>query len=89
MCCPLAGLRIRIDYFKRYPNMVKAYIRAGQKFRETHPEAKSTHLYNDVYEWFYRDVFCYSQAEFEQSKEGMFGIPDYKQFLEEQFNIKL
>ena len=89
MCCPLAGHRVRIEYFKRYPNMVKAYIRAGHKFRDTHPEAKSTHLYNDVYEWFYRDVFCYSQAEFEQSKEGMFGIPDYKQFLEKQFNIKL
>ena len=89
MCCPLAGLRVRIDYFKRYPNMVKAYIRAGQRYRDTHPDAKTVKAYGSVYEWFYRDVFCYRQSDFEQSKEGMFGIPDYKQFLEEQFNIKL
>jgi hypothetical protein len=69
--------------------MVKAYIRAGQKFRDTHPDAKSTHLYNDVYEWFYRDVFCYSHAEFEQTKGGMFGIPDYRQYLADYFGIDL
>ena len=89
MCCPLAGHRVRIEYFKRYPNMVKAYIRAGQKFRDLHPQAKSTNLYANVYEWFYRDVFCYSQSEFEQTKVGLFGIPDYKEYLENFFNIKL
>lgn len=89
MCCPLAGHRVRIDYFKRYPNMVKAYIRAGQKFRDTHPNAKSTNLYNNVYEWFYRDVFCYSQAEFEKTKSGIFGNSDYKKMLEDYFCIEL
>ena len=88
MCCPLAGHRVRIEYFKRYPNMVKAYLRAGQKFRDLHPQAKSTNLYANVYEWFYRDVFCYSQSEFEQTKVGLFGIPDYKEYLENFFNIK-
>ena len=89
MCCPLAFYKKRIEQFKEHPNMVKAYIRAGQKFRDTHPDAKSTNLYNDVYEWFYRDVFCYSHAEFEQTKVGLFGIPDYKEYLENYFNIKL
>lgn len=89
MCCPLAGLRVRIDYFKKYPNMVKAYLRAGQKFRDTHPNAKSTNIYGNVFEWFYRDVFCYTQKEFEQTKSGMFGPPDYKQYLMDFFNIKL
>lgn len=89
MCCPLAGLRIRIDYFKRYPNMVKAYIRAAQRYRDKHPDAKTVKAYDNVYEWFYRDVFCYRQSDFEQSKQGLFGNPDYKSFLEQQFNIKL
>ena len=89
MCCPLASYKKRIEQFKEHPNMVKAYIRAGQKYRDTHPDAKSTHLYNDVYEWFYRDVFCYSQAEFEQTKGGMFGIPDYRQYLADYFGIDL
>ena len=89
MCCPLAGLRIRIDYFKRYPNMVKAYIRAAQRYRNKHPDAKTVKAYDNVYEWFYRDVFCYRQSDFEQSKQGLFGNPDYKSFLEQQFNIEL
>ena len=49
MCCPLAGLRIRIDYFKRYPNMVKAYIRAAQRYRDMHPDAKTVKAYDKVY----------------------------------------
>lgn len=89
MCCPLAGLRIRIDYFKRYPNMVKAYIRAAQRYRDKHPDAKTVKAYDNVYEWFYCDVFCYRQSDFEQSKQGLFGNPDYKSFLEQQFNIEL
>jgi phosphoadenosine phosphosulfate reductase len=89
MCCPLAGLRISIDYFKRYPNMVKAYIRAAQRYRDKHPDAKTVKAYDNVYEWFYRDVFCYRQSDFEQSKQGLFGNPDYKSFLEQQFNIEL
>lgn len=89
MCCPLAGHRVRIDYFRKYPKMVKAYIRAGQRFRDTHPDAKTTVSYSDVYEWFYRDVFCYSQQEFEKSRDGLFGKPDYKQFLEDYFKVKL
>lgn len=89
MCCPLAGHRVRIDYFRKYPKMVKAYIRAGQRFRDTHPDAKTTVSYSDVYEWFYRDVFCYSQQEFEKSMDGLFGKPDYKQFLEDYFKVKL
>lgn len=89
MCCPLAGLRIRIDYFKRYPNMVKAYIRAAQRYRDKHPDAKTVKAYDNVYEWFYRDVFCYRQSDFEQSKQGLFGNPDYKSFLEQCFKIDL
>ena len=89
MCCPLAGLRVRIDYFKRYPRMVRAYIRAGQKYRDTHQDAKTVKAYGSVYEWFYRDVFCYRQSDFEQSKQGMFGTPDYKQFLMDYFGIEL
>lgn len=89
MCCPLAGLRLRIEQFKRYPNMVKAYLRAVQKFRDTHPNAKTIKIYDNVYEWFYRELFCYTQADFEQTKNGFWGTPDYKQYLSSYFGIKL
>jgi len=89
MCCPLASTRKRIEQFEKWPNMVKAYIRAGQKFRDSHPDAKTTKMYNDVYEWFCRDVFFERQWMWEDSRGGMFGEIDYKKFLEDKFNIVL
>lgn len=40
MCCPLATERKRILYFKEYPRMARAYLRAGQRFWDNHPDAK-------------------------------------------------
>ena len=89
MCCPLAYYKKRIVYFEQYPNMVKAYIRAGQKYLDTHPESKTAKTYSSVYEWFVRDVFYEKQSDWEQSRQGMFEPMDSKAFLEEKFNIKL
>lgn len=89
MCCPLAYYKKRIEQFKEYPNMVKAYIRAGQKFRDTHPDAKTIKTFPTVYHQFVRDVFFERQKDFEERQEGMFGEVDYKQFLMDYFNIKL
>ncbi len=69
--------------------MVKAYIRAQQKFRDTHPDSKNAKLYADVYEWAVREFFYDRQWQFEQSRSGMFGNPDYKQFLMDYFGIEL
>ncbi len=57
MCCPLAYYKKRIEYFKKYPNMVKAYCRAAQKFIDAHPNNATVQKYADVYEWFTREVF--------------------------------
>ena len=89
MCCPLAFYKKRIEQFKQYPNMVKAYIRAGQKFRDTHPDAKSIKTHPTVYRQFVRDVFFERQKAFEEYEGNMFGQVDCKKFLEEYFNIKL
>ena len=90
MCCPLAFYKKRIEQFKQHPNMVKAYIRNGQKFRDTHPDAKSIKTHPTVYQQFVRDVFYERQQAFEQSQGGLFAEDiDYKKFLEDYFNIKL
>ena len=89
MCCPLAFYKKRIEQFKQYPNMVKAYIRAGQKFRDNHPDAKSIKTHPTVYRQFVRDVFFERQKAFEEYEGNMFGQVDYKQFLEDYFQIKL
>ena len=57
LCCPLQGRRSRIQAFQKYPNMVKAYIRALSKFRATHPNSKAILSHTDVYAQFVHDVF--------------------------------
>lgn len=89
MCCPLASTNKRLAQFRERPNMVKAYIRAEQKYRDTHPDAKKTKRYADVYEWAVREFFYDKQWKFEQSKGGLFGNPDYKKLLEDYFKLKL
>lgn len=89
MCCPLASKKHRIEEFKKYPNMVKAYIRAGQQFRDTHPNAALTQRYENIYDAFVRLLFYESDQEFQQNKFGLFGKTDYKQLLMDYFNITL
>ena len=40
MCCPLASKKKRIEQFKRWPGMVKAYVNAGRRFLDTLPNAR-------------------------------------------------
>ena len=85
MCCPLQSAKKRIESFKQYPNMVKAYIRAAQKFLDKPHKNKR---YADVYEWFARDVFYQSSEEFYSANAGFFPKPNYKEMLETIFKIK-
>lgn len=90
MCCPLQWKGKRLQSFKKYPGMVRFYLRNGEKFRQRHPDGAQTLKYADVYEWFVRDVFYDSQEKWEASKGGLFDErPDYKKFLEDYFNITL
>lgn len=87
LCCPLAYKPKRIQQFKEHPNMVKAYIRAGQSYMDKHPRVKEK--YSDVYTWFVRDVFYPDvPREWEQLNNGIFAPPNYREFLENYFNIK-
>lgn len=89
MCCPLAYRKKRIAEFKRYPNMVKAYIRAGQQYRDTHPDAVFTKNYDNIYDAFVRFLFYENDRDFKQNNVGIFGKTNYKECLENYFKIKL
>ncbi len=89
MCCPLAYYKKRIDYFKRYPGMVKAYCRAAQKFIDSHPDNKTVKKYTDVYEWFVRELFFERQGCWEDHKAVSQFMPiNYREFLERYFGIE-
>lgn len=70
--------------------MVKAYIRAVQKYRAIHPNSKAVNTYPDAYTHFVRDVFYPDiPKQWEELNNGLFDKPDYKQFLMDYFKIKL
>ena len=89
MCCPLVYYKRRIKEFQARPNMVKAYIRAGRKYLETHPNSELKKKYHDEYAYFVRNLFFDREEKFEMFDQSIFGRPDYKKFLEEFFNITL
>ena len=80
--------------FKEDPRMVRFYIKAAQKYLETHPNNKITKLFNgNAYDWFTSQVFCDGERQFRE----LFGASpifkndaiNTKAFLEKQFDIKL
>ena len=89
MCCPLISRRKRIIQFQKYPKIAKAYLRAGKRFMDTHPDSMTCQRYDNVYEWFTRDVFYSSNADWNKVSTGLFGKPDFKKFLEDKFGIDL
>lgn len=89
MCCPLASKTKRIEQFKTYPNMVKAYVRAMDKYIKSHPQKAINHK-SDPFMWFVRETFFERQAEWDAHCSSLFDEDiDYKAFLENYFNIKL
>lgn len=92
MCCPLAYYKKRLLQFKKYPGMVKAYLRCGEEFLKSHPESKTAKRYSDVYEYFVANIFFKNYKDFVKAKlEGsMFSDkPDYKKLIEDYFHITL
>ena len=92
MCCPLMYYKKRLQQFKQWPGMVKAYIRCGEEFLKSHPESKLAKQYSDVYEYFVANAFFAYQRDYAKAKlEGnIFSYkPDYKKLIEDYFKIKL
>jgi hypothetical protein len=69
--------------------MVRAYIRAVQKYLDTHKETKSYAIYTDAYEWFARDVLFDNTQKWNDANIGLFGKPNWKKELERIFGIDL
>lgn len=92
MCCPLAYYKKRLQDFKRYPGMVKAYLRCGHEYFRSHSESKVAEQYSDVYEYFVANVFFEHHRDYIKAKLGwdiFTGSTDYKKLIEDYFNIKL
>ena len=89
--CPLTR-RGQLEDFKNNPKLVKLWVKAGQKWWSTHPNANSHKMFNNIYELFVHNVFFYSYDDFRNSVDGgLFkeNAINCKDFIEKQFNIKL
>ena len=88
-CCPLMSKKQRAKAFKEKPSMVKAYIRFGKRWWDSHPNANSRNKFDNIYDLFFQNVFCDTYAEYQKKVGGLFGKLDTKQYLEEYFKIDL
>ena len=93
MCCPLAYYKKRLQQFKQWPGMVKAYLRFGNEYFKSHPETTTAKSHPDVYEYFVVNTFFDNFRDYVKSDIGggmFYDKPtDYKKLIEEYFKIEL
>lgn len=85
--CPLASKNKRVEFFKRNPKWLKAWLRAGERH---YSQPKFQKKFSDGYEAFYYILFGGRLDVFNESKRSLFDEDlDFKKILEEIFNTKL
>lgn len=88
--CPMKSDNGRGDYL-RYPTMLKARIKAHQKYLETHPNSKTIEYFGNSYNAIFFQMFCNNLSEYrlKMSTDLWGGQLDAKQFLEDYFKTEL
>ena len=91
MGCPLKSKGKRIQEFKENPKLLKAWIRAGQKFytSEKYQKGKSKYKFKDAFEAMGYQLYCDNMEQFKEKTYGMFGDFDWKEFLQKEFKIDM
>lgn len=91
MGCPLKSKKKRIQEFKDNPKLLKAWIRAGQKYykSEKYQNGKAKHKFKDAFEAMGYMLYCDSVEQFKEKTYTLFGEFDWKAFLQDEFNIDM
>ena len=89
--CPLQSRKKRIQEFKDNPKMLKAWIRAGQKYflSDKYQKGKSYFKFKDAFESMGYQLHCDNIEQFKEKTYGMFGDFDWKEFLQKEFKIDM
>ena len=86
--CPLASKRKRILQFKKYPKLVRQYIRYGQIWFDKHDNQNSK--YRNAINKFVCDLFYDSDYNrFMEATNTLYGKTDWRKYLEDYFKIDL
>ena len=92
MGCPLVSTKKRIEEFKRYPGMVRLYVKAAQVFFDNHPDSKMRAYLDNAAEWFVMSLYCNSVADFKRrfKDDNLFHQhTDCKDYLQTEFGITI
>lgn len=87
--CPMATEWKRREQYRQYPRLLKAQIKAANKFFISHPNSKIHKYLNSIYDMFYRDLFYRSNRDYISDNEGLLFPRDSKAILENYFKIDL
>ena len=89
--CPLQSRKKRVQEFKDNPKMLKAWIRAGQKYflSDKYQKGKSYFKFKDAFESMGYQLYCDNIEQFKEKTYGMFGEFDWKEFLQREFKINM
>lgn len=85
IACPLQNRSSRIEEFRKYPGFVKQYIKHGQIYLDTHRHTKQGKEFANSYQLFILNVFCDNMEQYHEIIDNN----DPKEFIENEFNIKL
>lgn len=86
--CPLKSDN-GISDFKRYPKLMKLWIKNGSIWFDTHQELKSHKKFDNIYNLLFHNLFCNSYQDYIYKTTGLFGNLDCKEWLEDYFKIDL
>ena len=89
--CPLQSRKKRIQEFKDNPKMLKAWIRAGQKYflSDKYQKGKSYFKFKDAFESVGYQFYCDNIEQLKEKTYGMFGDCEWKEFLQKEFKIDM
>lgn len=89
ICCPLKGRKKLIEDFSQHPGFVKAYIRLGKEWLESHKESSTYKKFGNTYNLFLDHVFCDTYEEYQRKYDNSAFGESAKQLLEDFFKIQL
>lgn len=87
--CPLASIKRRREEYMHYPLMLKAHIKATEKYRENHPNSSNARKFRNVYDFFYGILFYETLRDYFYDNEGLIFPRNSRAILENYFQIDL
>ena len=87
--CPMSKSGCLED-FKRYPKMLRQWVKAVGKWRASHPNAKSIVKFGDEYDQMYCNIFCNSYKDYTDRKTTPIypiGIKDHLGWMIRYFGV--